>query len=90
MLQTLQIIGLQICSVSSTTLGGVDSRPSMLGVYHQYREIGDVPNSGTRVPGHAGKHRYSAYQPPSRQGETDTGKSHNMDSLSADSLVEIL
>jgi len=76
-LQTLQINGLQVCSVNSITLGGVNPHPSMLEVYHQYREIGDVPNPGTKIPGQAGKHQCSACQPPCRQGETDTDRSHH-------------
>ena len=48
----------------------------MLGVYHQYWKINDVPNSGTRISGHAGKHQYSACQPAGKQGETDKGGSH--------------
>ena len=71
----LQINGLQV-AVSSATLGGVNPHPSMLGAYHQYQEIGDVPNSGTRIPGQAGKHQYSACQPLCRQGEKDVGRSH--------------
>jgi len=48
----------------------------MFGVYHQYRKISDVPNPGTGIPGHVSEHQYSAAQPSSRQGETDTSRSH--------------
>ena len=48
----------------------------MLGAYHQYREIGDVLNLGTRILGHIGEHQYSACQPSGRQGETDKSESH--------------
>ena len=57
----------------STTLGGGNSHPSMVRAYHQYQY---VPNSGTTIPGHAGKHQYSACRLPSRQGERDNGRSH--------------
>jgi len=37
-LQTLQISGPQVCSVSSTTLGGGNPHPLMLRAYHQYKD----------------------------------------------------
>ena len=38
----------------------LQSHPSMLGVYHQHWQIGDVPKSGTTISGHVGKHQYFA------------------------------
>ena len=43
----------------------------MIQVYHHYREICDLLKSGTRIPGHVGKHQYCTCQRTGRQGETE-------------------
>ena len=66
----------RVCSTGSTALGGVNSHPTMPGVHHQYREIGDDPSPGDRILGHDGEHQHSASQPPSRESEADLGRGH--------------
>jgi len=64
----------------------LEVHPSAFGVHNQHREVGDVPNSGIRIPGHDDKHKYLLVSHPEdtvKQIRAESIRNSNMTALSA-------